>query len=86
VHHQSGGYEPVEVEGQSDSIYAVALNAEGTVLASGSPECVVRIADPRTGAKVMKLRGHSDNIRCSLRVPAPQGVPLRAARDKRSLL
>lgn len=32
-------------------------------LASGSPERIVRVWDPRSGKKVAKLVGHTDNIR-----------------------
>ena len=46
-------------------MYAVALDEEGKLLASGSPSALVRINDCRSGQKVMKLRGHTDNIRCA---------------------
>ena len=39
------------------------MNGQGTLLASGSPENCVRIWDPRSGLKVMKLKGHTHNIR-----------------------
>lgn len=51
-------------EGQKDSVYALALDQDGKLLASGSPSALVRINDCRSGSKVMKLRGHTDNIRC----------------------
>ena len=38
----------------------------GNLLASGSPERVVRLWDPRVGKKVGKLVGHTDNIRSIL--------------------
>lgn len=47
-----------------DSVYSVALNADGSRVASGSPDGFVRISDPRTADKGMKLRGHTANIRC----------------------
>ncbi|CAF4658516.1 unnamed protein product, partial [Rotaria magnacalcarata] len=39
------------------------MNPSGTVLASGSPENVIRVYDPRTCTLLMKLKGHTDNIR-----------------------
>ncbi|KAI7873407.1 WD40-repeat-containing domain protein [Mucor mucedo] len=48
------------------SIYALAVNPSGTLLASGSPEKVVRLWDPRSGKRISKLTGHTDNIRALL--------------------
>lgn len=48
------------------SIYALAVNPSGTILASGSPEKVVRLWDPRSGKRISKLTGHTDNIRALL--------------------
>ncbi|KAK9722920.1 hypothetical protein K7432_002305 [Basidiobolus ranarum] len=48
------------------SIYALACNRYGTILASGSPEKVVRVWDPRSGKRITKLTGHTDNIRSLL--------------------
>ncbi|CAO3645376.1 unnamed protein product [Mucor hiemalis] len=48
------------------SIYALAVNPAGTILASGSPEKVVRLWDPRSGKRISKLTGHTDNIRALL--------------------
>lgn len=39
------------------------MNGQGTLLASGSPENCIRIWDPRTCQKAMKLKGHTHNIR-----------------------
>ena len=36
---------------------------EGTVIVSGSTEKVLRVWDPRTCAKLMKLKGHTDNVK-----------------------
>ncbi|CAG8499312.1 1077_t:CDS:10 [Ambispora leptoticha] len=48
------------------SVYALACNPSGTVLASGSPEKIIRVWDPRTGKRIMKFTGHTDNIRAIL--------------------
>ena len=48
------------------SIYALAVNPPGTLMASGSPEKVVRLWDPKSGKRISKLTGHTDNIRALL--------------------
>nr|CAD1833969.1 unnamed protein product [Ananas comosus var. bracteatus] len=59
-------YSPVAVKGHKESVYALAMNESGTVLVSGGTEKVIRVWDPRTGSKNMKLQGHTDNIRTLL--------------------
>lgn len=39
------------------------MNPSGTIICSGSPENTIRVWDPRTCTRIMKLRGHSENIR-----------------------
>lgn len=39
------------------------MNPSGSIIVSGSTEKVLRIWDPRTCAKVTKLKGHSDNVK-----------------------
>ncbi|KAL9108466.1 MAG: hypothetical protein Q9227_006800 [Pyrenula ochraceoflavens] len=55
----------IDVGGRDDvakgSIYA--LCAKGSILASGGPESIARIWDPKTGKNITKLVGHTDNIR-----------------------
>ncbi|KAF9605391.1 hypothetical protein IFM89_016968 [Coptis chinensis] len=63
---QSHGYSPIAAKGHKESVYALAMNDTGTILVSGGTEKVVRVWDPRTGSKTMKLRGHTDNIRALL--------------------
>lgn len=48
------------------SIYALATNVHGNILATGSPEKVVRLWDPKSGKRITKLTGHTDNIRALL--------------------
>ncbi|XP_047954351.1 WD repeat-containing protein 48-like isoform X5 [Salvia hispanica] len=62
----TNGYVPIAAKGHKESVYALATNDQGTLLVSGGTEKVVRVWDPRTGSKTMKLRGHTDNIRALL--------------------
>lgn len=39
------------------------MNSNGTLIASGSTEKKIRLFDPRTTQKLMKLKGHCDNVR-----------------------
>jgi WD repeat-containing protein 48 len=57
------------LSGQKDSIYSVALNKAGTIVISGSTEKALRVWDPRTCGKQMKLRGHTDNVKTILISP-----------------
>src|SRR5204863_2878398 len=43
------------------SVYA--LGAKRSILASGGPERVVRVWDPKSGRLITKFVGHTDNIR-----------------------
>ncbi|RWW80647.1 hypothetical protein BHE74_00011002 [Ensete ventricosum] len=63
---QSHGYSPILAKGHKESVYALAMNDSGSLLVSGGTEKVVRVWDPRTGSKKMKLKGHTDNIRALL--------------------
>ncbi|XP_021773067.1 WD repeat-containing protein 48-like [Chenopodium quinoa] len=60
------GYIPTAAKGHKESVYALAMNDSGTILVSGGTEKVVRVWDPRSGSKTMKLRGHTDNVRALL--------------------
>jgi len=51
------------LNGNKDSIYSLAMNSNGTLIASGSTEKKIRLYDPRTTQKLTKLKGHSDNVR-----------------------
>jgi len=48
------------------SVYAIAVDTAGSVIASGTPERVIRTWDPRSGRRTAKLVGHTDNIRAIL--------------------
>ncbi len=50
-------------KGLSAGIYSVALSSHGNVVAAGSSDGFVRLWDCRSGEKISKLRGHTDNIR-----------------------
>lgn len=39
------------------------MNPPGTVIVSGSTEKALRVWDPRTCQKIMKLKGHTDNVK-----------------------
>ena len=49
--------------GNKDSIYSLAINPAGTVIVSGGSEKVLRVWDPRSCGKLMKLKGHTDNVK-----------------------
>lgn len=63
----NGGGKKLEIEvGDEDksekgSVYALSVSR--TMLASGGPESIVRLWDPRSGKRVTKFVGHTDNIR-----------------------
>ncbi|KAI1139771.1 WD40 repeat-like protein [Hypoxylon sp. FL0543] len=46
------------------SVYAMSVNPN--ILASGGPESIVRLWDPKSGKRITKLVGHTDNIRAIL--------------------
>lgn len=58
--------QPPEAAASKASIYALAVDPYGSMIASGSPERVVRMWDPRSGKRIAKLVGHTDNIRAIL--------------------
>uniref|UniRef100_A0A1B6DBC4 WD repeat-containing protein 48 homolog n=1 Tax=Clastoptera arizonana TaxID=38151 RepID=A0A1B6DBC4_9HEMI len=51
------------LNGSKNSIYSLAMNPPGTVIVSGSTEKVLRVWDPRSCNKLMKLIGHADNVK-----------------------
>ena len=61
------------VSGNKDSIYSLAMNPSGTVIVSGSTEKVLRVWDPRTCNKLMKLKG---NYSLKMHVTLQMGKPV----------
>ncbi|KAF7176647.1 hypothetical protein CNMCM7691_003299 [Aspergillus felis] len=63
----NGGGEVLSIDacgGESTAKGSVyALGAVSSVLASGGPESVVRVWDPKSGKPITKFVGHTDNIR-----------------------
>ncbi|KAG1749376.1 hypothetical protein EDD22DRAFT_981841 [Suillus occidentalis] len=57
---------PPDATAPKASVYAIASDPYGHAIASGSPERVVRMWDPRSGKRTGKLVGHTDNIRAIL--------------------
>lgn len=45
------------------------MNEQGTVIASGSTDKIIRLYDTRDGKKLIKLRGHQDTVRQILLQP-----------------
>ncbi|KAJ7155376.1 hypothetical protein C8R43DRAFT_1234971 [Mycena crocata] len=57
---------PADPHAPKCSVYALAADPFGHAIASGGPERVVRMWDPRSGKRSGKLVGHTDNIRAIL--------------------
>lgn len=50
-----------EERSEKGSVYALSVSR--TMLASGGPESIVRLWDPRSGQRITKFVGHTDNVR-----------------------
>lgn len=63
----NGGGEKLHIDvGQDEnsakgSVYA--LSVRGSVMASGGPESIVRLWDPKSGKRITSFVGHTDNVR-----------------------
>jgi WD repeat-containing protein 48 len=64
---------------EKGSVYALSVN-QG-ILASGGPEGIVRLWDPKSGQRVTKFVGHTDNIR-SILVNESGDMVLTASSDQ----
>ena len=62
---QSGLYEAKPFEGHKGSVYALALNDHGNLMAAGSTDGAIRISDMRTQSVLGSLKGHTENVRCT---------------------
>ena len=66
----AGGGKTLEIDVSGEevtekgSVYALSVNH--SILASGGPESIVRLWDPKTGKRITKFVGHTDNIRSVL--------------------
>ncbi|KAI1076502.1 WD40 repeat-like protein [Whalleya microplaca] len=49
---------------EKGSVYAMSVGR--SILASGGPESIVRLWDPKSGKRITKLAGHTDNVRAIL--------------------
>ena len=61
----NGGGEKLHIDlGENESKGSVyALSVRGSVMASGGPESIVRLWDPKSGKRITNFVGHTDNIR-----------------------
>ena len=63
----NGGGEMLHIgvgEGENSAKGSVyALSVRGSVMASGGPESIVRLWDPKSGKRITNFVGHTDNIR-----------------------
>eukprot|EP00210_Caulerpa_lentillifera_P009268 g8833.t1 len=55
---------PTTDSGDKGSVYSLTMDRFGKMIAAGSTDAVIRLFDIRTGTKAMKLKGHTDNVRC----------------------
>lgn len=66
----NGGGKSLEIDVRGEevtekgSVYALSVGR--SILASGGPESIVRLWDPKSGKRITKLVGHTDNIRSIL--------------------
>lgn len=63
----NGGGEKLQIDiGEHESSVkgsVYALSVQGSIMASGGPESIVRLWDPKSGKRITNLVGHTDNVR-----------------------
>lgn len=63
----NGGGERLQIDigedENSDKGSVYALSVRGSIMASGGPESIVRLWDPKSGKRITNFVGHTDNIR-----------------------
>lgn len=66
----AGGGKTLEIDVSGEEVTekgsVYALSVTHSILASGGPESIVRLWDPKTGKRITKFVGHTDNIRSVL--------------------
>jgi len=68
-----------EESASKGSVYALAAN--DSMIASGGPESVVKVWDPRSGKRITRFVGHTDNIR-SVLLSQDGGTIMTASADQ----
>ena len=56
-------YRPKEASCEAGSVYSLATNSRGNMVAAGVTDGGITIIDARTGAPAFDLHGHTDNVR-----------------------
>ena len=80
----NGGGEKLQIdvgdEGNNPKGSIYSLGIGGGIIASGGPESVVRVWDPRSGQRITKFVGHTDNVR-SILISQQGNIILTASSD-----
>jgi WD40 repeat protein len=67
------------LEGHTGAVQTVAVSSDGSLLASGSDDCTIRIWDPKTGRQRTILKGHTSRVNAV--AVAPNGSWLTSGGD-----